>query len=89
MSKINNFDVLKAMSDDNSPNLQLAPLGNVLGMQKDSHGTRITIGVGMPGVIEKLMRNELVGGLILADKAEFDRVKAELEAKQVEGTVAG
>lgn len=76
--KVNNFDVLKVMGQ-RSMDVQLAPLNNVVRAKAVKAGTQVTIGVaGNP--IAKILNGELVGGLLLADKKQFDQVKAELEA---------
>jgi hypothetical protein len=78
MPKVNNFDVLKVMGE-RSGKIQLAPLSNIGNMKAVKQGTQLTIGVA-GNVISGLMLGEYVGGLILADKVEFEAVKAELEA---------
>lgn len=75
---VNNFDVLKEMGK-RSMNIQLAPLGNITNMRMVKAGTQITIGVA-GNVIGSITLGEFVGGLILADKAQFEQIKAELEA---------
>lgn len=76
--KVNNFDVLKTMCERNMK-CQLAPLGNLVGAKVVKAGTQVTIGVG-GNVVTGLTLGKYVGGLILADKAEFDALKAEMEA---------
>lgn len=76
---INSFDVLKEMGNRNM-NVQLAPLGNITHMRKVKAGTQITIGFA-GDVITPIMLGEMVGGLVLADKTEFNRVKVEMETK--------
>ena len=72
MANISNFDVLKAMTK-----IQLAPLGNITNMKKVKAGTQVTIGVG-GDVIFGLMNDAYVGGLILADKKEFDEIREKM-----------
>lgn len=78
--KVNNFDVLKAIGERNG-SIQLAPLSNIINMKKVKAGTQITIGVG-GDVIFGIMEGKYVGGLILADKAQFDAIKEEMEGSE-------
>lgn len=75
--KVTSFDVFNKMTADDNKALQLAPLGNVIRAQKVKAGTQVTIGVG-GDVIGKIMSGDLVGGLILCDKKEFERVRTEM-----------
>jgi hypothetical protein len=75
--KVNNFDVLKRMAE-RSLKLQLAPLGNIGNMKATKKGTQLTIGVA-GNVISGIMAGEFVGGLVLADRAEFEALKREME----------
>lgn len=80
MSKINNFDVMKEMGERGMDSIKMAPLDNITGAKKNKHGWMIEIGCAfdpIPGI----MNHQFVGGLILADKADFNRVKAEMAAK--------
>jgi hypothetical protein len=76
---VNNFDVLKAMGE-RGLKVTLAPLSNILNMRKVKAGTQVTIGLE-GDLIMPLLEGKFVGGLILADQAEFYRVKADLEAR--------
>lgn len=76
MSEPNNVDVLKAMGEANK-DIRMAPLGNILRVQYTKLGTQITIGVE-GNLVAAIMNGRFVGGLILADKRQFDEVKAEL-----------
>lgn len=76
---MNNFDVLKRMGS-RSGKVQLAPLGNIISAKMVKAGTQVTIGVG-GNIIHGIMNGEYVGGLILADKAEFEATKSEMEAE--------
>lgn len=78
MPKVNSFEVFNRMCSENNRALQMAPLGNIGNMKKVKAGTQLTIGVG-GDVIKGLMFGEYVGGLILCDKKEFERVKKEME----------
>ncbi|MDD5304014.1 MAG: hypothetical protein PHS14_13015 [Elusimicrobia bacterium] len=77
MSDINSFEVLKVMGERNL-DIRLAPLSNILRMQKTKHGTQVTIGVG-GDVLQPIYAGRFVGGLILADKDQFEETKRELE----------
>lgn len=81
MPKINSFDVFKRMGDTNNRAMQLAPLGNIIKATKVKAGTEITIGVG-GNLITGIMNGDYIGGLIMCDKAEFDKVKAGMEEEQ-------
>lgn len=79
MSKVSNFDVMRVMSERDL-DIRLSPLDNIINMQTTHKGkdTNVTIGV-YGNIIADIMNGRFVGGLILADKLEFARVKAELE----------
>jgi hypothetical protein len=78
---VNNWDVLKEMGARGSPKLEMAPLDNIIRINYYANrGTEITI--GMPGSrILAFERGDYVGGLILADKKEFNEVKSDLEQR--------
>lgn len=72
------IDVFKRMVDTDDPKIELAPLGtSLLNLKKVKHGTEVTIGVSGDRV-DSFYNGKYVGGLIFADKARFDEVKAEL-----------
>jgi hypothetical protein len=77
---VNNFDVLKRMGENNGK-IQLAPLTNIVNLKKVKAGTQITIGVAGDVVSAIGIEGRFVGGLILADKEEFNRTKAAMEAE--------
>ena len=79
--KVNSFDVFKRMGEQNNTAMQLAPLGNITNMKKVKAGTDVTIGVG-GDIIFGIMNGDYVGGLILCGKAEFEKVKREMEDEQ-------
>ena len=76
-SAVNNFNVMREMGKRNL-DIRLSPISNILRMRKVKAGTQITIGVA-GDVITPITSGEMVGALILCDKKQFDRVKAELE----------
>ena len=82
MSKVSNFDVLKVMSERNLK-IKLSPLSNVVSAKANTHGGIIEIGVDSESAMDLLASNS-VGGLIIADKEQFDLIKFELEAKNNE-----
>jgi hypothetical protein len=77
MAEVSNFDVMKRMSEKNL-DIRLAPVGNILSARKVRAGTQITIGFG-DDVVAAIAAGRVCGGLILADKAQFDETKRELE----------
>jgi hypothetical protein len=74
---MNNFDVMKEMAKRNGK-IMLSPLNNITNVRKVKAGTQITIGVA-GDVVGKIALGEMVGGLILCDKAEFDAIKIEMD----------
>ena len=47
----------------------------------------MTIGIG-GDVVGSILNNKFVGGLILADRKEFEAVRKELEARDATGSTA-
>lgn len=82
--KINNFDVLKRMGETCGDKLQLAPLDNITNLRKVRTGTEVTIGVAGDVISVLGIEHRFVGGLILADKATFDALKAEMQREATE-----
>lgn len=79
MRRPDNFDVLREMSARGG-NIQIAPLNNILRMQKVKLGTQITIGVG-GDVLTGITMGKFVGGLLLADRDEFTAIQLELDTQ--------
>lgn len=77
----NAFDVMKAMSAANM-DIRLAPLSNITHLQKTKHGTLITIGVEGDVVAAIGIEGRFVGGLILCDKEQYNKVGRELDEKE-------
>ena len=80
--KANNFDVMKVMSERNM-NIMLAPIGtNFVRAKQTKLGTEVTMGCP-DSVLAGLLApgQNFVGGLILADKTQFEQVKTELESE--------
>lgn len=84
--KVNSFAVFQRMGEENNRAMRLAPLGNILNMKAVKAGTQVTIGVE-GNIISGLMNGEYVGGLILCDKAEFERVKQRMEEEMAQVVV--
>ena len=74
---MNNFDILKEMSNRNM-DIRMAPLDNITNLQKTRAGTQVTIGVAGYVVAAIGIEGRFVGGLILADRKQFEQVKTEL-----------
>ncbi len=74
---VNNFDVLREMGARNLK-IQLAPLDNITNLRKTRHGTEITIGAAGDLVVAIGLHNKFAGGLILADREEFNALRSEL-----------
>lgn len=74
---INNFDVLKEMGVRNMK-ISLSPLDNIVNLSKVKLGTQVTIGVAGDLVAALGIEHKFVGGLILADKDEFNGIRSEM-----------
>ena len=83
--KINNFAVLKAMAEGEK-DIRLAPMSNILNARYTKRGTQITFGVE-GNVVGAILRGDFIGGLILADKAQFEETKREL-GREAAGSLA-
>ena len=76
---VNNFDVLKTMAERNLK-ISIAPLSNVIRANYYAkRGTEVTIGCAGQIVVE-LERGAFVGGLILADREQYEQICKELAA---------
>lgn len=78
MSKPNNFDVLKEMGKRNL-DIRLFPLENFVAAKTHSLGGQVTWGVNRDTIMDLLANKQFCGGLILADKTQFDALAKELE----------
>lgn len=76
--RVNNFDVLKKMCADNK-NIMMSP--DLLRADKVKAGTQVTFGIG-GDVAGAIASGDLVGCVILWNKAQFNAVKKELEEQQ-------
>jgi len=78
MKKVSAFDVLKEMSERDL-DLNLAPMGNLIGVNKVKGGFEVKIGVP-DNIGFRLLNNEQFnGGLILANSEEFRTIEKELQ----------
>ncbi len=77
--KVSGFDVMKEMSRRNM-DIRLSTLDNISEVCKVKAGTKITIGF-YGDVVGAIATNKFVGGLLLADKEQFESVRKELEAQ--------
>jgi hypothetical protein len=76
--KVGNFDVLKEMCARNM-DVRLSTLDNVREARKVKGGSQIKIGI-VGDVVTGIALGKFVGGLLIADKEQFNQVKRELEA---------
>jgi hypothetical protein len=76
--KPSHFEVFDRMCKTDDQALRLAPLSEIISAQKTKRGTQILIGFGAD-VVNGLMRDEFVGGLLLVDRKRFEEVKAAME----------
>lgn len=77
MPDISNFDVLKEMGKRNL-DIRLSPLDNITRLQRTKAGTQVTIGVAGDVVAALGVNHKFVGGLLLADREQFESVRAEM-----------
>lgn len=77
--KPNSFDVFSHMVETDNKAIRLSALSNITDVRKVKAGTKVTIGV-QGDVVNEIAFGRVVGGLILCDKTEFDKIKLELEA---------
>jgi|GEM_PF-6859614 len=76
---INNFDVLKKLQDDNCQQLKAFPLSNIRGMQTIKNGLGIIQITVDQETVHKLIDNQLIGSMIVADEDIFNAAKKEME----------
>lgn len=74
-----NFDVMKAMSEQNL-DIRVAPLGNIIGLSKNKKGFKVEIGIDEESGIG-LLSSKYIGGFYLMDRVQFAKVQRELEEK--------
>ncbi len=81
MGKVTSFDVLKVMSERNMK-IKMFPRDNVTNIWNGKNGGTIQMQVD-PETAGNLMTDKpMIFGLLVADSAEFARVKAELEQER-------
>jgi hypothetical protein len=81
MSKVNNFDVLKRMCDENM-DIRLGT--DVVRMDKVKAGTQITMGA--PGdCVTPIFLGELVPCLLIYNRKQFNELKATMERQAPDG----
>ncbi len=85
--KVNNFDVLKEMGQRNL-DMRLFPIENLVAAKLHSLGGQVTWGVNRETILDMLANKKFCGGLILADKEQFDALAKEL-SKHQGATLAG
>lgn len=77
--KANNFDVLRRMSEENK-NIALCPDVLSMNYSAKSKGTRVEVGVPGNPIID-ILRGKRRAVLLIWDIAEFDEMKARIEAE--------
>ena len=77
---INNFDVMKRMSDEDQ-DIRLAGLGNIISMKKVKAGTQITLGV-QGDVLNQIATGVFGGCFLLYDWKQFQETRAKMEAEK-------
>lgn len=74
--KPNAWDVMKHLGESNNKALRLAPMSNVLRVQKVKLGTQITFGVG-EDLVAAVANGTIVGGFLYCDRYAELAAKAE------------
>ena len=69
----NSFDVLKEMAEKNL-DIKIAPVGNIIEAKVEGKNGKIVIGVPAEIVYRFLNDEQFCGGLILANKKQFDEL---------------
>lgn len=70
---MNIFDIMNKMASENL-DIKMAPLANIVEMKKTKNGCRLTIMVENE-LMDKIALNKYVGGLYLANKEQFFKIK--------------
>jgi len=78
--KPNSWDVMKHLGESNNKALRLAPMSNVLRVQKVKLGTQITFGVG-EDLVAAVANGTIVGGFLYCDRDVWRAAEAELSGK--------
>lgn len=82
MSKVDNFEVLREMANRNL-DINLAPITQILRMNKTRFGCEITIGAPAE-LMQKITLGNYGGGLLAYNVSEFEALKKEMESAQGE-----
>lgn len=77
--KVNSFDVLKEMSRQEK-DIRLATLKNIVGVRIVGKQGQVTIAVSSDTARDLLVKKRFVGGLFIADEAEFNVIAKEMGA---------
>ena len=80
MPKINNFDVLKRMCEENM-DIRVTPISSALRVKKVTGGMHVTFGVNGDNVLYKMLTGGFGGSLMLVDRKSFDALKEKMEAE--------
>jgi len=73
------IDALVNSLPEDSFDVSITPLGNVLRVQKDKKGIQVTIGVSGVTVEELMMQDKYIGGLLLVDKKMYVEMRKKME----------
>lgn len=77
---MDNFEKLKFMAD-NEMDINIAPVSNIIGGQLTKRGGEFTIGVSAALFRRWMNGEQFCGGLILANRAQFDAIDAAKEGE--------
>ena len=80
MGKVNAFDIIKKLSLDGSTKIRLAPLANIITANVNGNKGTFTIGTEPEDVLNYVTKLTGYGGLLLIDKAAYDKAEKELAA---------
>jgi hypothetical protein len=73
-SEINSFLILKEMSDQQK-DIRFASIKNIIAVHIVKGSGQVTIGVDGKTAMDLLAGKQFVGGLLLADKKQFDEIE--------------
>ncbi len=69
----NSFDILKEMAEKNL-DINLAPTGNIIEVKIEGSNGKVVIGVPREMAQRLIDEEDFYGGLILANKKQFDEI---------------
>lgn len=81
MKHVSPLEILRVMCERNM-DIRMAPLDNILRMQTVKAGAQITIGADRQ-TMDALTKGGCVGGLLVANGAQYAALKAELESASI------